>query len=184
MAAITTTGLDHVEALARCRNGDVAGLRSLYEAEAGFLLAIATRIVRHREMAEDVLHDAFLQIWRGARTFDPVRGAPRAWLVTIVRNTAYRKLKKTSADQPLNEVELAGHADDAPSPCDLAELADDAHGLRKCLTQLDEHRRETILLAYVEGLSHSEIAGRIGAPLGSVKAWIRRGLQSLRKCLG
>lgn len=174
---------DHATALAACARRDAAALRRLYDREAGFLLAVAIRIVRRREVAADVLHDAFLDIWQRAGTFDPARGDGRAWITSVVRHRALKHVRAAGRETELDPAGGAEIADEAPDPfVALAALQEGAR-LHACLSQLEENRRRAILLAYVDGLSHSEIAERLGTPLGTVKAWIRRSLVALKGCL-
>ncbi|MCE4223345.1 sigma-70 family RNA polymerase sigma factor [Methylobacterium sp. C25] len=174
---------DHASALEGCARGDVASLRRLYDREAGFLLAVALRIVRRREVAADVLHDAVVDIWERAGTFDRSRGAGRAWITSIVRHRALKHARAVGRETDLDPEAGAQIADEAPDPfVALAALQEGAR-LHGCLSRLDADRRQVILLAYVDGLSQSEIAERLGTPLGTVKAWVRRSLIALKDCL-
>lgn len=175
--------LDHAAAILACAAGDRAALRRLYDAEAGQLLAVALRIVRRRDLAQDIVQDAFVQVWTRAASFDPTRGSARGWLYAIVRHRALNTLRDGRFETALDDVALAATPDPAPlAPAILERLAENA-ALRRCLEALEETRRQCLLLAYGEGLTHSQIADRVGAPLGTVKAWIRRGLLTLRACL-
>ena len=178
---------DHDTVLARCAQGDRGALRSLYEREGAFLLGVALRIVRDRATAEDVLHDAFLNFWTRAATFDARRGAGRAWMYGIVRHRALDAVRSGARTVSADEEELdALQAEEPAVAPDMAEafaLRADLGRLEDCLERLDIPKRNCVLLAYLDGCTHAEIAGRVGAPLGSVKAWIRRGLTSLRECL-
>jgi RNA polymerase sigma factor (sigma-70 family) len=120
-----------------------------------------------------------MRIWRGARGFDPARGAARAWLFAIVRNQALTILRSESRFV----TEELPERDDADLHASLSRLPESS-ALRRCLQQLDASRRGAILMAYVQGLSHGELAGRLGVPLGTAKSWIRRGLVSLQECMG
>jgi RNA polymerase sigma factor (sigma-70 family) len=177
----------HDTALIACARGDRAALRSLYELEGRFLLGVALRIVRDRATAEDVLHDAFMNIWTRAATFDPARGAGRGWMYSIVRHTALNALRSSARTQSADEDEMdALQAAEPPAAPDMAEafeLRADLGRLDDCLAHLDTPKRNCVLYAYLDGCTHAEIAARLNAPLGSVKAWIRRGLASLRECL-
>lgn len=169
--------------LRRVAGGDRAALGQLFRLEAGRLLAIARRIVRRPELAEEVLQDAFVSIWTRAAQFDAARGSGRAWITAIVRNRA------------LNMVRDGGRLDfhDADSLAEIGDRAGDAlaaYGalaetdmLKRCLGALEEEKRRSILLAYVVGMTHDEISRELSAPLGTVKAWIRRGVVALQECL-
>jgi RNA polymerase sigma-70 factor, ECF subfamily len=175
-------GFDYEAALAACATGDRAALRTLYEREARWLMGVATRIVRDRSMAEEVLQEAFLQIWRAAGTFDRSRGSGRGWIYTVVRHRALQELRRSTrapewvsldVDQPAEAGASAG--DHVPDR--------DAHELERCLEQLEPQRRACIVHAFVDGYTHEQIAAKVGAPIGTVKSWVRRGLLALRNCL-
>lgn len=174
---------DPTGTIAACARGDRDALGRLYESEAPMLLAVALRLVRRRELADEVLHDAFLDIWRGASSFDPARGPGRAWMIGIVRHRALKVLRHRSRDATLPTGLADAVPDETPDAHALLETAQDGAALHRCLDRLEPERRRIILLAYMDGLSQSEIAARLGAPLGTVKAWTRRSLLALRDCL-
>lgn len=174
---------DHASALEGCARGDAASLRRLYDHEAGFLLAVALRIVRRRDVAADILHDAILDIWERADTFDRSRGAGRAWITSIVRYRALKHIRAAGRETDLDAAVGAEIADHAPGPFAALVTSQDGARLHGCLSLLGEDRRQVILLAYVDGLSQSELAERLGTPLGTVKAWVRRSLIALKDCL-
>ncbi len=179
--AATSEALDGVSLLQRCAAGDQDAFRILYDVHSGRLYGVALRITRQSSLAADAVHDAFLQAWQNAARFDPERGAAETWLLSLVR---YRALDL--ARRRVREVAGADLPEEAdPAPGALADLLarDDATALHGCLGELDEDRRSLICLAFMDGLTHSELAERLGAPLGSVKSRIRRGLAALRACL-
>ncbi len=169
-----------VEALiARAAVGDRQAFQALYRATAPRLFGLALRVVKRRDWAEDVMQEAFLALWRRAGDFRSERGSGLGWMATIVRNRAIDRLRR--------EPRLVGEPDREvpdPAPDALARLvqSDQARRLAGCLGDLDEQPRRAITLAFYEGLSHSELAARVGAPLGTVKSWIRRGLLRLKTC--
>jgi RNA polymerase sigma-70 factor (ECF subfamily) len=174
---------DLASLIAACARGRRDSLRALYEQEAAAMIGVAMRIVRRRELAEEAVHDVFVQVWRHAASFDPALGSGRAWLFAILRNRAISILRSTSRELPTeDEVLFAAAEKDSPIDNAYDRLADGS-ALKRCLESLEPRRRLGVLLAYVEGLSHGEIAGRLGVPLGTAKAWIRRGLVQLRECL-
>lgn len=179
---------DYESALLACAAGDRQALQALYRREAARLLGVAFRIVRDRQRAEDVVHDSFVQVWTHAGTFDPALGSGRGWLYSIARHRALnlvrRDLRTVSVDEErLEALEAEGRVDLAAEPAEAFALGSALGRLEECLARLDAAKRNSILYAYVEGCSHSEIAARLGSPLGSVKAWIRRGMAALRECL-
>lgn len=170
---------EHADLLRACAQGDTDALRRLMEAEGGKMLGVARRMLRRADLAEDAVQDALVLIWRRAHQFDDGRGSARGWIFTILRNRCLTMLR----------TEDRGLADTAETePDDLVlDTAFDNLGqgldLRRCLASLEPETRRAILSSYVLGRSHGEIAGRMGAPLGSVKSWLRRGIGKLRECL-
>lgn len=162
--------------------GDRKALAALFTEEAGRLLAISRRIVRRAELAEEVVQESFVAIWRRAPGFDRGRGAARAWMTTIVRNRSLNLMRDGGREELLGDDDAAfeGAAGDAERAYEALAQADD---LKRCLGMLEPRRRSAILLAYVAGFTHGEIAARLKAPVGTVKAWIRRGVAALQECM-
>lgn len=177
------TDFDYEAALLACARGERAALRRLYEREVRWLVGVALRIVRRRELADEVLHDAFLQIWQKAATFDPTLGSARGWIYSVVRHRALNALRQLGLEQAAAAELPEELPDEAAGPLDIVSRHGDAKALHRCLELLDEQKRACILLAYVDGYSQAQIARRLGCPLGTVKAWVRRGLLALRECL-
>lgn len=181
-------GTDEVGAAERLMGavarGDQAALAQLFEAEAGRLLGVARRIVRRRELAEEVVQDAFVTVWRKAAHFDARRGSVRGWLTAIVRNRALNVVRD-GARMEIHDSDSIVRLGDRRQDADAAYASlPERHALKRCLDRLDAPRRRSILLCYVTGLTHGEVAATLGAPLGTVKAWIRRGMAALKDCLG
>jgi RNA polymerase sigma-70 factor (ECF subfamily) len=173
---------DDTEALlVRCARGDRMAFRLLYDRWGDRLHGIALRITRADAVAADATQDAFVQIWQRAHQFDPTRGSPEAWLIGIVRYRALDMVRRRAREVPGYEPEE--RQDETPDA--LARLISSAEGeaLHRCLNELEEERRRLVVLAFVDGLSHSELAARMNAPLGTIKSWIRRSLTALRECL-
>jgi RNA polymerase sigma-70 factor (ECF subfamily) len=167
-------------AIARCAGGDRTAFRLIYDLEAARMIGVAVRIVRRRELAEEAVHDALVNIWRAARSFDPSKGDALPWIYAIVRNRALsilRDEKRFVADEDMAERSAEPDVDDAVS------RLPEAGRLRRCLELLDVKRRDAVVLAYVHGMSHGEIAGKLSVPLGTAKSWTRRGLMSLQECM-
>jgi RNA polymerase sigma-70 factor, ECF subfamily len=169
--------------LRACATGDRGALARLYDATSAQLFGLALRIVRRRELAEEVVQDAFLSAWRHAGRYDERRGTAMAWLATIVRNRALDQLRRLGRERPLEPAMAERWQDPAPGPAELAALSEDGRRLARCLDELEESPRRSILLAYFEGMTVEEVAERMAAPLGTVKSWVRRSLQRLRNCL-
>jgi RNA polymerase sigma-70 factor, ECF subfamily len=170
---------DLMEAIQR---GSQAALKRLYDLESRRLYGIALRIVRRPEIAADALQDAFVQIWRNAASYSAERGDASAWLTGIVRYRALDAARKLRREVLSSDAALGDRAEE-PNIIELIDSKVTASALSRCLGLLDESQKRCVVLAFVDGLSHAEIAGRLPAPLGSVKSWIRRGLISLRSCL-
>jgi len=176
---------DYDAVLAACAQGDQQALQRLYQQDGRHLLGVALRIVRRREVAEDVLHDAFVSIWQKAASFDAGRGAGRGWVYSVVRHQALNALRGSEREVAV-DVELLAALQEAhgDTVAEQFELHASMGRLHDCLEHLDSAKRNSIVCAYVDGCSHSEIAARLKAPLGSVKAWVKRGLAALRECMG
>jgi RNA polymerase sigma-70 factor, ECF subfamily len=165
-------------------NGNRAAFESLYLATSSRLFGVCVRILPDRAEAEDVLQEVYAGIWHKARQFDPARAGAMAWLATIARNRAIDRLRGLPAPGRMAPLEAAAEvADPGASPQQNAEAAAVNRRLHGCLQQLDERRESLIRAAFFDGATYEELAARAGSPLGSVKSWIRRGLQQLRACL-
>jgi RNA polymerase sigma-70 factor, ECF subfamily len=174
---------DYESALLACARGDRGALQQIYARESSQLLGIALRIVRRHDLADEVLQDAFLQIWQKAAMFDARRGSGRGWIFSIVRYRALDALRKTSREVLVDEAMLANRSPTTPDLLDNLSRLAETKELQQCLEQLDQPKRQSILLAYMNGYTHVQIAAQLEVPLGTVKSWIRRGLLALRECL-
>jgi RNA polymerase sigma-70 factor (ECF subfamily) len=179
-----STPFDYEAAVLAVARGERFALRALYEREARWLLGVAMRIVRDRERAEDVLQDAFMQVWQHAGTYQPALGSARGWLYTIVRHRALKEVRDPGRLQALDpdDVTYLSDTQQAAAGGD-DDRALDTESLERCLGKLDEVRRRCVLHAFVDGYTHEQIAQRLDTPLGTVKSWIRRSLASLKECL-
>jgi RNA polymerase sigma-70 factor (ECF subfamily) len=169
--------------LQACARGDRAALEGLYAATAPQLFGLALSILHSRDLAEDVMQDSFILVWRHARSFDPDRGPAMAWLARIVRNQCFDLIRRRGRESPLDDALMQSWEDPAPGPAELTALSRDARRLWACLDELDAGPRKSMILAYYQGLTFAGVADRLGAPLGTVKSWIRRGLIQLRGCM-
>ena len=179
---------DYEAAISACAEGNRHALKSIYLQDSHRLLGVALRIVRRRQAAEDVLHDAFLKIWSRAGSFDGARGSGRGWIYSIVRHQALNLIRDGErevdvSDERLDELVSTESLHLSHQMTDAFELRADLGRLHDCLSHLDVPKRNSILYAYVDGCSHSEIAERLKSPLGTVKAWIKRGMSSLKECM-
>jgi RNA polymerase sigma-70 factor (ECF subfamily) len=174
---------DLADALRRCASGERTALRAIYDAEAPRMLGVAMRLLRRRALAEEAVHDAFMQVWQRAATFDPERGEARTWLYAILRHRALNILRTETRTDLVDDFEPMGLTSDDEDAESLVLRLSEAGALKRCLEGLEPVRREAILLAYVQGLTHGELAGRLNVPLGTMKSWIRRSLLQLRECM-
>jgi RNA polymerase sigma-70 factor, ECF subfamily len=169
--------------LQACARGDRTALHRLYKATAPRLFGLALRMLRRRELAEEIVQDSFVLVWRSARTFDPGRGSAMAWLARIVRNRCIDVLRQHGRETPLDDASIKDREDPLSSPADLVALSSDARRLQECLGELEEHSREVLGLVYHEGMTYQEAAVHVGVQLGTVKGWVRRSLVRLRNCM-
>lgn len=179
--------------LARSGLGDRAAFGQLYERSSGHLFAVVLRIQRDRAQAEDLLQEIYVSVWKAAASFDAARSQPLTWLTHIARNRAIDSLRRAQA-QPRTESLTADDDDDRPDPhealasddpgpLDLLGQACDKRELTRCMEHLSAAQRQSVALAFYDGLSHAEVAEQLREPLGTVKSWVRRALQTLKGCL-
>ena len=189
MPAAMIASADLQQLIARVALGDRAAFRQLYDATAPSLFGVALRIVRRRDRAEEVLQDAFVNAWNRAAGYQAALSQPMTWLTAIARNRALDELRSGARHraESLEDGERGATVeikDERPNPLRLLEQAADALAIRDCLDAIDGPQRQCLALVYYHGLSHSEVAGHVGSPIGSVKVWLRRGLEKLKRCLG
>lgn len=176
------------ELLARCALRDEKALETLYARAAPRLYALAIGVVKRREWAEEILQDAFVKIWTHADRYEPAKSNAMTWMSTIVRNRALDKLREVARNPLLQERKLDDVVDTPLlsaelTPSDYTLMSQDMRALLDCLGTLDGEQKEAILMSYYHGYSHQELSARLTKPLGTVKGWIRRGLERLRTCL-
>ena len=181
--------------LSRVALGDRVAFDTLYRQTSAHLLGVILRIQHNKAQAEDVLQEVYVNVWRAAQSFNPALSQASTWLVSIARHRAIDSLRRrqsqvqtvsTASSGPGEDEEhdLLDHiADSGPGPDELLERSAEAQALRECMEQLSARQQHSLALAYYQGLSHAEVADQLGEPLGTVKSWVRRGLQSLKGCL-
>ena len=175
--------------LDRVALADESALKELYALTSSKLYGVAVRLVTNRDWAEDVLQEAYLNIWKIAGDYKATLSPPMAWMGLLVRSRGLDFLRRRASDradrmQELDDVISDTVAGDSPNPMDTSQASEQAWALHQCLSQLENRQREVVSLAYLRDLSHSELAQQLKLPLGTVKTWIRRGLEQLRGCMG
>src|SRR5215218_1861726 len=190
LAASTTAGGSDWDAarletlLRRCALRDRGALEELYNVAGPRLLACLLAILRQRDLAEDALQECFVRIWRRADQFDAYRGRAIGWLVSIARYHAIDLLRAGRSTVALSDQVVATLDDPtALQAFDVAESALTDATLQHCLKLLPDEQRRSVVLAYSHGMTHDDIARQLASPLGTVKSWVRRGLQALRRCM-
>jgi RNA polymerase sigma-70 factor, ECF subfamily len=183
--------------------GDHAAFAQVYQRTHVHLFGVAVRMLGQGQAAEDVLQEAYVSIWKSAGSYRSEVGGqaiqPMTWLIAIVRNKALDALRArarrpesawhdtaalAASDEEGGDASVSATASTpTPSALQLLEQASQALRIDGCMNALEGSYRQSLALAYYQGLSHSEVAAQMGAPLGSVKAWIRRGLERLKNCL-
>jgi RNA polymerase sigma factor (sigma-70 family) len=177
--------------LARSGLGDRQAFAQLYQRSSSHLFAVVLRIQRDRALAEDLLQDVYVAVWKAAAGFDAARSQPLTWLTAIARNRAIDSLRRAAAQPQTaprvgtddDEAPDEGLPDEQPGPLDLLQRASDQRELTRCMQDLSAPQRQSVALAFFDGLSHAEVASQLRQPLGTVKSWVRRALAALRSCL-
>lgn len=171
------------ELIERIQRGEQASLTALYDRHRSLAYALALRVVRDPQRAEDVVQDAFLSVWRKAASYALGRGSVRTWLGSIVRNRAIDVVRASRERTLPDATSLLGIVDPRPAVDDEVAVRFDGERVRSAILRLPDDQRQAINLAFYGGLSHSEIADETGIPLGTVKSRIRLGMQRLRSTL-
>ena len=168
--------------LSACAQGDKRAFEELYQHTAGKLYAISLQMLRRRDWAEDAVQEAFVRIWHNASEYQQEKGNVLTWMTTIVR---YRALDMLRASKIRREHDHGSEEEMTDERTPEKELYAERERvlIDRCMDLLDGQQRDVIQLAYFRGLTHAEVCDHTGSPLGSVKTWIRRGLERLKRCL-
>lgn len=163
--------------------GDEAAFAELYQATASKLLGVAIRILRNRELAEEVLQEAFFKVWERAGDYNPGIASPITWMATIVRNRSLDEVRRRVIRPSGDESELENIESGDEHPVAALERAEDFERLLRCLDGLEPEKKEIVRLAYLDGLSREALAARFNRPEGTIKTWLHRSLALLKGCL-
>jgi RNA polymerase sigma-70 factor (ECF subfamily) len=174
--------------LAKVALGDQAAFSALYRQTSSHLYGVAVRILREGAAAEEVLQEAFVSVWHHAGSYEAAKSQPLTWLSTIVRNRCLDQLRRRELDTVTMTIDDEdGKEFDLPSgdptPVEMLLAGAAAQSVRDCVDALDAGQKQAIALAFYQGLSHAELADHLRQPLGTVKSWVRRGLERLKSCL-
>ena len=178
------TPADLVVLIADVAKGDDAAFDRLYAATRAKLYGVVLRILRRTALADEVMQDAYLRIWRSAGEFDPGRATPITWMVAIARNRALDVVRKKGEASIEDEAPATEAASEEPTPLARHEMTDQLRRLLACLGDLEEERRRLVLLAYYSGWSREQLSEKFETPVNTVKTWLRRSLLQIRECLG
>ena len=172
-----STPKEEAALIARIRSGDESAMGDLYDRYSGVVYGVALRVLGNTTSAEDVVQEVFLQLWRNPQAFDVDRGRMAPWLAVIARNRSIDLLRKRPMEEDIDELPISTGVNLE----DEAAQKIAADKVRAVMGQLPAEQRKALEMAYFEGLTHTEIAGRTGEPLGTVKTRIRSALMALRK---
>lgn len=177
--------------LARTAMSDQSAFAELYRITSGQLYGVALRMLRDQAAAEEILQDAYVSVWHHAGTYAAAKSQPMTWLTSIVRNRCLDQLRRRELDTvPMNrdsgdddgEIEM-DFAAEGPGPMDMLVAGAESRSVRSCVETLEGGQKQAIALAFYQGLTHAELAEQLRQPLGTIKSWVRRGLERLRQCL-
>jgi RNA polymerase sigma-70 factor (ECF subfamily) len=163
--------------------GDEAAFAELYQATSSKLLGVALRILRNREVSEEVLQEAFFKVWERAGDYNPAIAAPVTWMAAIVRNRALDEARRRVVRPTGDESELEQLESGDEHPIAALERAEDVERLLRCLDGLEPEKQEMVRLAYLDGMSREALAKRFDRPEGTIKTWLHRSLAQLKGCL-
>jgi len=186
-AALDERNRHLTDLLHACAQGRQAAFQELYQQTSPQLFAVLVRILKRRDLAEEALQDALLSVWRNAGSYVAEKGAPMTWMVSICRYRALdmlrREKREVSLDMAREDLDEDGISEQEAVTSEVSVSKAEERALEDCMQRLNDGQRRSVRLAYVDGCTHEEIAARTGSPVGTVKSWVRRGLESLKRCL-
>jgi RNA polymerase sigma-70 factor, ECF subfamily len=162
---------------------DRAAFATLYAATSAKLYGVILRILRRRDVADEILQEVYVQVWERAGQYDASKASPVTWMATMARNRALDEIRRKRPTPVGDARELVEGVSEEDDPLQQLEQSEQLARLRQCLERLDDERRQVVLLAYREGMSREALAERFACPAGTVKSWLRRSLLQLRDCL-
>ncbi|WP_339616127.1 sigma-70 family RNA polymerase sigma factor [uncultured Gilvimarinus sp.] len=171
----------HIKLLSATATGDKRAFAELYQNTSGRLYAVCLQLLQRKDLAEEAMQEAYVRIWHNACDYHSDKGSVIVWMISIARYRALDILRSAAHKRERGETDHEPSSDHTPE----VSLFDERERARidECMDTLDDVQRQTIQLAYFRGLTHSELCVHTGSPLGSIKSWIRRGLQTLKRCL-
>ena len=173
------------ELMSAMASGDRQAFEQLYRLTSPRLFAVALRMLRRHAWAEEVLHDSYITAWNRAATYNPALSSPMTWLTHIVRNRAIDWMRGSdNQTDELDDSVADRYVEESDEPLQRLQQDSDAKVLAKCLAHLPAEQRQSLILAYYQGLSHGEVSSHLQQPLGTIKSWIRRALEHLKSCVG
>lgn len=181
--AVNGAGEPLVGLMQRVAARDRAAFATLYAATSAKLYGVILRILRRRDVADEVLQEVYVQVWERAGQYDAAKASPVTWMATMARNRALDEVRRKRPTPMGDARELVEGVSEEDDPLEQLEQSERLARLRQCLDRLDEERRQVVLLAYREGMSREALAERFACPTGTVKSWLRRSLLQLRECL-
>lgn len=179
-----TTPTELAWLLASMAKGDEAAFERLYEATRAKLFGVVLRILRRHDLAEEVIQEVYVKIWKSARQFNPAIVSPISWMASIARNRAIDVVRKQSEALHEDAPPAAEVASDTPEPLARRDMSEDLKRILECVGQLEPERQKMVLLAYYNGWSREQIATKFDTPLSMVKTRLRRSMVDIRQCLG
>lgn len=180
---LSDTERDLALLISKIAKGCESALKKLYDNTISQVYGLAYKIVSNKPDADEVALDVFKQIWNKAPDYQPDRGSPSAWLITVTRSRAIDKIRSDTKRRTTNEALLNDSEDNSPLPDETSSVREKRELIDKALSELSPQQRRSIELAYFKGLSQSEISKEMNEPLGTVKSWIRTGMMRLRDIL-